>query len=484
MWTRQLHSIAPPPLGRVVLVGFTFVFGATELAARLPHLLFLLGAVVYLYRLVALYRSTQVALFAAFAFALMPPVFHYTHTAYLEGGLLFFVAASMFYFLRHLRDGDRSDLLMAMLLTSAGFLYKRPALVALAVIGVYVLLAMANQRRWELRHLVSEYARAVWLCLAGVIPWLILVGWFAGPGRFLRYRYDVNIGNLLSPDLATGYLQQLPHQLSWPIIALVSVSLVYAIIVRRDALLGYALVWFSVFYVFFSIDGDTDLVLAGFDRFALVFIPPIAILLGGLATGISGLQYSRWFLPGVAVAVVVYLGLISTVVTFPHLDRKYASYLYAEGNVPLPTEGFGYWRQGIEPDQVGGTQFPFGSVFEYLGGESHNVGKLLIWHPNRIKFYSYKHEMQLNLYECGDAIYICRFETKEQLIGFSRDNEVNSVLIPVGLYYAGGWAWAQILSPALGQVLERGDLEPFELIERFDHGGFALLLLRVPDVGL
>ena len=87
-----------PPFGRLILIISTLLFGGNEIAVRLPQLLFLLGAMIYLYRLVSLYNNKEIALFSTFIFGFIPPVFHYSHLAWLAGGLLFFIIAPSYYF--------------------------------------------------------------------------------------------------------------------------------------------------------------------------------------------------------------------------------------------------------------------------------------------------------------------------------------------------------------------------------------------------
>ncbi|MDA2933352.1 glycosyltransferase family 39 protein [Acidobacteria bacterium AH-259-D05] len=465
-----------PPIGRLILVGFTLLFGANEIAVRLPQLLFLLGAIVYLYRLVALHRDAQVALLSAFTFGLIPPVFHYTHQAYLEGGLLFFVVAASFYFLRHLRDGIRNDLFMGVLLASAGFLYKRPAVLVLAVFAVYVILLSLYHRRWVIRLPLSDYARSFWVCLAGVGPWLILVGWFTGPGRFLRYRYDLSLNNWLSLDLATGYLQQLPLQLSWPIVFLILLSLIYAFIVCRDAFFSYTLTWFGVFYVFFTSDSCTQCV--GHDRFALVWFPCMAIWIGQFAMALARLSDFRWLQLGFSAALLGYLGLVSTVVRVPPLSPQYASYLNAAGDVPPSAEVSAYWKEKVNPNNAGTSYLPYDQVYAYFRREPHLIDKMLIWDKLFLQFYSYKYELRLDLYECSDHGDKCRFGTMQELLKFSRVNRIRYLLVPIGYNYLGNRLSVQFLSPPLGQSFHKGDFEPFELVRRFEHGANALVLLQ------
>ena len=469
-----------PPISRFLLVGSTLLFGVNEVAVRLPQLLFMLGAILYLYRLVALYRNSQVALLSAFTFGMLPPVFAYTHSVFFEAGLLFFVIVASFYFLRHLRDGVGSDLLVGMLLTNAGFLYKRPALLVLGVFAVYAILLCLYHRRWVLPLPARDYARSVWICLAGVLPWLIIVGSFAGPGRFLRHRYDLIPSNWLSLDLATGYLQQLPLQLSWPIVILVIFSLVSALLIHRDALFGYTVTWFAIYYVFFTFDSCTHCI--GHDRFALVMFPPLAIWIGQFMQGTDWLRKIRQVSIACSVILLVYLGLVSTVVRMPLLNPQYASYLDARGDIPPPSEILGYWKENLNSFNVGTRYLPYDLVYAYFHQHPRRGDKILVWDQQQMQLSSYKYELRLNLYECSDTADYnqCQFGTKEQLGRFCRDNQISYVLIPVGYDYLGDSLTQQYFSPPLSQAFDEGNFKPFGLVQRFEHGVNALLLLQVP----
>ena len=467
-----------PPLSRAVLVMSTLIFGANEFAARAPELLFLLGAVCFLYRLGTLYRSPRVALVSAFVFGLLPPVFYYTHTAYLEGGLLFFAIAASFYFLKHLKNGDRGDLLFGALLTSAGFLYKRPGLLAAFFFGVYLFLLVATGRRGMARSLMLDYVKVGWLILVGVLPWLLLVGVFAGPGRFMRSSYELSLSNWFSPNLASQFLQQMPLQLSWPIAVVTLLSLIFAVLRRRDSLFAYTLVWFAVSYAFFTSDGCTACV--GYDRFALIWLPAVAIWIGDSADGLAELIPLHWSSVGVSAILIVYVGLASTVLRISPLGPKYASYIDAAGVVPPVENASEYWRQNVNSYDIGTAHLPVGQVFEHFKSAPGTAGKIMTWDIQQMEFYAFKHELDLQTYVCRNR---CMFDTKAQLIDFSRKNEVTHILVAAGRDYIGTSLWAQYLGPDLGQEFEDGEFEPLELVERFDHGDQTLLLIRIPEAG-
>ncbi|TSA56202.1 MAG: hypothetical protein D4R45_01155 [Planctomycetaceae bacterium] len=459
-----------PPFGRLVLVISTLFCGGNEIAARLPQLLFLLGAIIYLYRLVLLYSNKQAAILSAFIFGLMPPVFYYTHVAYLAGGLLFFIVSSSFYFLRHFRDGAHSDLLMSLLLATAGSLYKRTAILVVAIFAVFMVLSWLYRRHWPTHLQIINYVKTGWFFLVGVAPWLIIVGYFAGPGRFIRYRYPFVFSNWLSLDLATGYLQQLPFQMSWPIAAIILLSFLYGLLVRRNVLFFYTLTWFVMYYVFFTLDEHSGVI--GHDRFALVWFPAMAVWIGEFIFAVDWLKNSRLFRVGVPAVLILYLVLISTLVRVEHLNPHYASYLDARGNLPSLSSTF--VKNKVDMAE---TRLPYGKVFEYFQSNPRASGKILVFNSRAVmQLYSYKYGQTLDLYNCINF----KFDTKDELFRFSKENQISYVLVPVGHGYK-SVSLEESLNPSIIHLLNNGDFEPFELIARFTHGINALLLLKVPS---
>ena len=206
----------------------------------------------------------------------------------------------------------------------------------------------------------------------------------------------------------------------------------------------------------------------------------IAIWIGGFAAGLAELGPFRWLSVGVSAALIVYIGLVSTVMRVSPLGPKYASYVNAAGSVPPIASASEYWKQNVNPNDVGTVYIPAGRVFEHFKDNPGTAGRIMTWDPQRMEFYSFKHELDLQIYDCVNQ---CKFDTKAQIIDFSREKDVKHVLVASGRNYMGTSLWAQYLGPELGQAFEEGKFEPLELVERFDHGDHALLLIRIPGAG-
>ena len=102
-----------PPLGKSLTLLSLLLCGINEFAGRLPILLFSLLAACYMYRLTRLYRDDLTALLAAALLLFQPFFFYYNSLAYLDTGVVFFLLATSFYFLRHSQTRSPRDLVLA-----------------------------------------------------------------------------------------------------------------------------------------------------------------------------------------------------------------------------------------------------------------------------------------------------------------------------------------------------------------------------------
>ena len=465
-----------PPFGRLILIIFTLIFGGNEIAVRLPQLLFLLGAMLYLYRLVSLYNNKEIALFSTFIFGFIPPVFYYSHLAFLAGGLLFFIVAPSFYFLRHLRDNSRNDLLMAIFILAVGSLYNRPAILVFAIFTVYIALQWIYRRKTlTVQVPIRDYIISGWFFIASIIPWLVIVGFFAGPGRFVRFRYDFMFSNLLSFDLATGYLRQLPFQVSWPIVILILLALLYRLFFQRDKFFTYTFIWFLMYYIFYTLDPWGKEVI-GHDRFALAWFPVMSIWIGEFILGLSWIRGNSFFRIIVPSSLILYLGLSCTIIRNPDLNIHYASYLDALSIYSHPSSEYTIADESRR--DYGHNRLPYGKVFKYLKKNGDLNGKILVNKSRQLmQFYSYKYELKPDIYNCID----CAFETKKELYDFCIENKIKYILIESG-YYQTRLLSNEWLSTTLLGAFNKSNFKPFRLIERFDYGVNALLLLQISNI--
>ena len=126
----------------------------------------------------------------------------------------------------------------------------------------------------------------------------------------------------------------------------------------------------------------------------------------------------------------------------------------------------------------GNNRLPYGKVFKYLKKNNDLNGEILVNNGREVmQLYSYKYELRLNIYNNIDRT----FEMKKNLIDFCRKNKIQYILVETG-YYNMNILSSDWLGPDLLGEFNKGDFKPFSLIERFDHGVNALLLLQAPNI--
>ena len=247
-----------------MLLSYT-LFGVNEFAARLPSVVFALLAGVYVFKTICLFHDRGAGVLGFGVLLLMPGFFYYGNLAYLEMGVIFFICASGFYFLRHLRDHDAADFVLAMFLFSAGFVYKQYAAGLLPVYAGYVGFLLLTNRQ---KHPFSFYAKAMGTGVGAVLPWSVLASPAVGKG------FDFSADNLLSLEVATRYARNLPGQVTYPIVILFAAGMLWGLL-RKDKLVVYCGVAFGVFYLLINFLAYELGI--GMPRFMTVLYPPMAI---------------------------------------------------------------------------------------------------------------------------------------------------------------------------------------------------------------
>lgn len=287
------------------------LFGYSEAGIRLHSVLFTLLSAFYVFRLTRLYRNERTSLFAALILLYLPAFFHFGNLAYLTTGVVFFVVASAFYFMNYLKNEEFSSLILAALFISTGFLYKSNVLLMIPLIWVYLLL-LNGKSRSKLRNKVSEYLKLTWMALIPAIPWIYVANQY-------RWRnFEFTPSNWTHIDLATAYFSLLPSMVTSLIFVLFVLGIVYMICKKRDALSLFLLVWFCVFYAFFTSDRYLP-----FERFVVPFLPAVAVIVAQFIDGLQNkLQIRK---PGniVFIVIVIYLIISTSMFAYQESNSKY-----------------------------------------------------------------------------------------------------------------------------------------------------------------
>ena len=240
------HLIRFPPLGKTVNFIFYALFGVNEFTARLPSLVFYLLTSVYIYRLLFLFREKEAALLGSACFLFLPIFFFYGHMAYLTAGIIFFVVTSIFYFLRYDKENRKEDFILAIFLSSVGFLYERVLLVLFLTFFVYLLLKVVVGKK--LPDKISFYLKSFWIGMVPIIPWLFL------SYKFGERNYSILVSNWTSWESSFFVFRQMPHAMTYSIFFLFIGGIAYSLWEKRDALTYFSILWFIVFYIFINSD--------------------------------------------------------------------------------------------------------------------------------------------------------------------------------------------------------------------------------------
>lgn len=128
------------PISKLTLIPLYIIFGLHEWIGRILQIAFTFAGAFYLYRITGLFGTKTASRTAAILYVFLPPVFHYSNTHMIEGGLLFFMIASFYHWIRYLEKNERRDLIRGTLFCTLACLYKHPAvsvIPAFTAMGIY-----------------------------------------------------------------------------------------------------------------------------------------------------------------------------------------------------------------------------------------------------------------------------------------------------------------------------------------------------------
>jgi hypothetical protein len=254
-----------PPVSKLLYLWSYLLLGITRIGPRIIQLSFYILSGIYLYRIILLFRNEKTAFLGTFLYLFSPLVFSYAYSAELSSGLMFFIMALSFYFLRFLKDNDSRDLLLSSYFISIGFLYKREILLMFFVCTCY--LFMHNLYKKNLAGSKKQLEMLL-ISIFPIIPWMII-------GKlFISRNYEVVWSHFISWEKFTAYFDMIPTQASFFIFILFLASILYFLVGKRDILSLFFGFLFLTFYVFYTGDATEKI-----DRFSVIFYPTIAVFI-------------------------------------------------------------------------------------------------------------------------------------------------------------------------------------------------------------
>jgi len=228
-----------PALGRYLFVEGYVLFGVHEWVGRMTQLILTLVGALYMYRLGVAFFSERVGVAGAMILLFLPPIFHYGNLNMLDCGTVALPVIAEFYLLRYLEESRRRDFSRALLLLTAGVLYKQVLFFMVPAAGV----------QWAVQRLLLERRIVLSEALGFVLPGatLLLYQYLSG------YNSDVpstmHIDHLWNLDFLMDPIRMLPFAFTWPILVLAIIGAILAVrngpAARRWLLHGT--LWFGVY---------------------------------------------------------------------------------------------------------------------------------------------------------------------------------------------------------------------------------------------
>ncbi len=287
-----------PPLGTLFEVTSFSVFGANAAASRMPAMLCYLFTGIALYRLLA-DASSRFAGFVAVVVALTAPTMltqGQLMTRETAGALFMTLAASRL--IRWWRHGQPGDFSLAVVLTAAGYLVRRPAIVFAGVLLVVVAAALWRRRGVDLRHNAAFEIGGVATLVLAILPW----AWVA---RDIR-PFELSPGNWLQPLVVGAYAARFPTALGLTITVLGAAGILIGLL-RPRALTSVAMLWLGAVYVLFTSDTPRWIPTI---RFVVLMGPPLAVLAAEAVRTLTGQFAQRARVAAAALVLVSSLFLL------------------------------------------------------------------------------------------------------------------------------------------------------------------------------
>lgn len=271
-------SIRYPPLSKFIYFIAYSAFGINHIFPRMIQLIFNLLCAVYLYRTINLFHEKEAALLGAVIYLFLPVTFLYAHLGELESGVIFFTAATSFYFIRFIKERDDRDLLLTVYLIGIGYLYKEAVFLVFPACFIFLIFQiLRKQPLYSFAHL-----KILTFSLAPVIPWMIIAKLFSWRNYTFRLSNITTLDSKILP-----YFSLISSNLSEIVFFIFISSVLYICFFKRNTLTLFFGLLFVIYYFFIVSDvGNLS------PRFSMAFYPTITIFISLFISGI--IQHIKW----------------------------------------------------------------------------------------------------------------------------------------------------------------------------------------------
>jgi len=128
-----------PPVSKFLYLFSYLIFGINEFGPRLMQFLFLILTAIYIMKLIGIQYSVIPRKYIFPIVLLFPPFFHFSNTAYLTCGTLFFFISVSYYFIKSISDKHLNNLFCFAGLLMLGLMYRRLIVGIVPAIGLYLI---------------------------------------------------------------------------------------------------------------------------------------------------------------------------------------------------------------------------------------------------------------------------------------------------------------------------------------------------------
>lgn len=228
------------PLSRLLYLAGYFLFGIHETIPYAIQYGFILLTGYALLKTALLLDARLHATMFMLICLLFPTLFYFSNTALLAGGVLFFYAATFYWFLRYLLTGSNNCMAYAMTFITVGMLYKNELLAGwVSIVACSFLLFLTKQ--WSFSRWVDSVRYAA-------IPALFFLPYFIITPVWGASNQPLVLGNLLHSQTLFINAINAVHTVGLPLSALMMISTVWTLARYRTSIIVWFLFGFAAIH--------------------------------------------------------------------------------------------------------------------------------------------------------------------------------------------------------------------------------------------
>lgn len=194
------------PIVSAVIALFFKIFGEKILISELVCLLFYICSVIYLYILINLLLNRRIAYLVSLVYSSLPLGLYYSRAVVIDFAELFFVIATLYYFILWLEKAGIKNLLMILIFSALALLTKAPYVLIIIFPAIYEIYRR-NKIKFFLKHLIFFFIPVIifilwqvyvqnlnskapdWFFIPGYFKFTNMSRWYFG---YLGSRFDIN----------------------------------------------------------------------------------------------------------------------------------------------------------------------------------------------------------------------------------------------------------------------------------------------------